>query len=334
MTIGNNYTVIDARAYVGRHGGGYGPRPLSAVQRISIHHSVGNEPQDVDGELAELDSIARFHVEGRGWPGFAYHLAIAPSGRVYSTGDLGTLRYVVGNGNRENVAICLLGDFTDHPPTDAALHAAWACAHEIQYELGRFVPILGHRDTPGTEPTACPGTTYRDWLPRIAGEPVADASATPGTQDPTLDLSGGGSLTKAQVIDLIDRLVPTKYDTDPAVIKSQVQHESGFRSNAIGDSGHSVGLLQLHDQGMGHGMTLEERLDPETNLRKALEQHVKNRDEFGSIEAALTAHNAGYGAVRRAYNAGGDWRDVIHHGGVTVADLYTLPIMRDAENYR
>lgn len=158
--------------------GHYQPRSLDRVQRISIHHSVTREPQTVEDELALLLEIGRFHVDVREWPGYAYHLTVAPSGRVYYTGDLHTIRYVVGDGNAENIAICLLGNFTDHAPTDAAIEAARLTANEVRFELGRAVPILGHRETPGTEPTACPGATYADWLPRIAGEPVSAAPET------------------------------------------------------------------------------------------------------------------------------------------------------------
>lgn len=46
--------------------------------------------------------------------------------------------------------------------------------------------------------------------------------------------------------------------------------ESGLNPNAVGDQGHSVGLFQLHDQGMGYGMG-NSRYDPRTNAAKALD---------------------------------------------------------------
>jgi hypothetical protein len=51
-------------------------------------------------------------------------------------------------------------------------------------------------------------------------------------------------------------------------------HESGLRAGAIGDSGHSVGLFQLHDKGGGHGLTVEFRADPRNNTRTILEREV------------------------------------------------------------
>jgi hypothetical protein len=38
--------------------------------------------------------------------------------------------------------------------------------------------------------------------------------------------------------------------------------ESGGRTDATGDSGHSIGLWQMHDQGLGSGMTVAQRSDP------------------------------------------------------------------------
>lgn len=129
-----------------------------------------------------------------------------------------------------------------------------------------------------------------------------------------------------------------EYGADEAVICAQIQHESGWDPNAVGDNGHSVGLEQLHDLGMGRGMG-DSRYDPETNVRKALAAHIHHRDAFGSVEAALAAHNAGGGAVGAAYGAGGDWTTVVHHRKengtiVYVKDIYVDPIMRTAEKYR
>jgi hypothetical protein len=46
--------------------------------------------------------------------------------------------------------------------------------------------------------------------------------------------------------------------------------ESGGDTEAGGDNGHSVGLWQLHDQGVGAGMTVAERQDPDTALARIL----------------------------------------------------------------
>jgi len=50
--------------------------------------------------------------------------------------------------------------------------------------------------------------------------------------------------------------------------------ESGWNESAIGDSGHSVGLFQLHDKGGGHGLSMEFRKDPRNNARTILDREV------------------------------------------------------------
>ncbi|KAA0236737.1 lytic transglycosylase domain-containing protein [bacterium] len=87
-------------------------------------------------------------------------------------------------------------------------------------------------------------------------------------------------------------------------LKAVMLSESGGRSDAIGDSGHSVGLFQLHDQGYGAGMG-DARFDPEINAERATR---------GLAEAWHAGERAGYEgefAVRAAYNysfnPGGGW---------------------------
>lgn len=167
-TIGNGYKIIDARDFVNDLGT-YKTRSLSQVARISVHHSVTSEPTTKEAELAVLTQIGDYHVNSRGWPGYAYHTSIAGSGRPYLTGDLATTRYVVGSDNPYNIAICMLGDFTNHAPTPAALETLRLLIGELQFTLGSAIPYYGHRDTPGVEPTSCPGNSYTTWLPGLAG---------------------------------------------------------------------------------------------------------------------------------------------------------------------
>jgi hypothetical protein len=71
--------------------------------------------------------------------------------------------------------------------------------------------------------------------------------------------------------------------------------ESGGRADAVGDSGHSVGLFQLHDQGYGTGMG-DHRYDPEINA---------DRGARGLAEAWHVGEKKGYDgeyAVRKAYD--------------------------------
>lgn len=115
-----------------------------------------------------------------------------------------------------------------------------------------------------------------------------------------------------------------------------IDHESGGRIRAVGDSGEAYGLLQLHQRGLGGGMSIAQMFDPESNLRRGIDYHARYlRDYGGSIEAAVTAHNAGGGAVNAEYQRGRDWQTVVHHRKadgtvVYVKDIYTLPVLTTA----
>jgi len=89
--------------------------------------------------------------------------------------------------------------------------------------------------------------------------------------------------------------VGAKYNVPPLFLKAVMLSESGGRPDAIGDSGHSVGLFQLHDQGYGYGMG-DSRFDPEVNAERAAK---------GLADAWHAGERAGYRgeyAVRAAYN--------------------------------
>lgn len=50
--------------------------------------------------------------------------------------------------------------------------------------------------------------------------------------------------------------------------------ESALDTNAVGDGGNSVGLFQMHKNGAGRGMSVEERKNPVTNSREMLKREV------------------------------------------------------------
>lgn len=118
-----------------------------------------------------------------------------------------------------------------------------------------------------------------------------------------------------------------KYNVPPLFLKAVMLSESGGNPSAIGDSGHSVGLFQLHDQGYGHGMG-DARFDPLTNADRATQ---------GLAEAWHAGERAGYTgeyAVRAAYdysfNPGGGFAyqgdSVVAHYNQLLADQGLPPL--------
>ncbi|MFH1485664.1 MAG: peptidoglycan recognition family protein, partial [Chloroflexota bacterium] len=157
ITTVGTLEVADLRSSL--QGSGYPGRELSDINYLVIHHSG----VDVD---STAEAVATYHVDTLGWPGIGYHFLIHWDGRGEYVGDMATVRYNVAGRNREVVGICLPGDFTSHPPTEAALASARDLAANLRSSLGRPLPAVGHRDI-AVGATACPGDTWGQWRGRL-----------------------------------------------------------------------------------------------------------------------------------------------------------------------
>jgi hypothetical protein len=87
-----------------------------------------------------------------------------------------------------------------------------------------------------------------------------------------------------------------------AVVNANV--ESRLARGAIGDSGKSVGLFQLHESGGGYGMTVEQRKDPVANTRRIIEQTqaawTKTSGKDLATNTTLTAESLKSAVERKA----------------------------------
>lgn len=154
----------------------------------------------------------------------------------------------------------------------------------------RFVP-----------PSALPPTAAKS---RASGATSASASAAARANVPHTPIESSGASGDPDRWDGMLNRLGQKYNVPPRFLKAVMLSESGGRPDAVGDSGHSVGLFQLHDQGYGAGMG-DSRFDPEVNA---------DRGVRGLAEAWHAGERAGYTgeyAIRAAYdysfNPGGGW---------------------------
>jgi hypothetical protein len=124
-----------------------------------------------------LDSYYQLHIaqDGvHGWPSIGYHLAVAPSGRVYWCNGLQLIAYHAGNWpvNVKGVGIVFLGNYTDAAPSQIMLDAAIRARRWVARQTGRpDLDYSGHKDWYGT---ACPG----DWWPDPGRQLLAEPSTT------------------------------------------------------------------------------------------------------------------------------------------------------------
>lgn len=111
----------------------------------------------------------------------------------------------------------------------------------------------------------------------------------------------------------MDLYFPVKFYADKYAIPADMflaiaMVESSLNPSAIGDEGHSVGMFQLHDQGAGAGMSIQDRLYPANSAQTAaayLAELYQDTDQ--TWNSAISAYNqglAGWKVRGTAFNRG------------------------------
>ncbi len=97
-----------------------------------------------------------------------------------------------------------------------------------------------------------------------------------------------------------EKIVEHSKTTDPVLVKSLIRQESAFNPHARSRA-KAAGLMQLIYPTAKHfGIRkANELLDPEANIQAGSEFLSRLIGEFGSVELALAAYNAGPGIVRQ-----------------------------------
>jgi hypothetical protein len=116
---------------------------------------------------------------------------------------------------------------------------------------------------------------------------------------------------------LVRRHTPEDLRGDPGferIVLATIAAESGGDPRAVGDRGASVGLFQLHERGLGSGLSRAQRTDPDTNASRAVPQLAEAYRRTGGDPARtyIRAINPGakpdgpeVGRVMDAYGRGG-----------------------------
>ena len=131
----------------------YRKRALARVDAVLLHHTAAPPEKRCDW-ASELARHAAYHIKHHGWPGIGYHCAIAPDGQCFKTNRLDTSSHHCPNWNLRGIGVVLLGDFTQHPPTPAALDTLAALLVELRAALPSLRLLKAHREC---RATACPG---------------------------------------------------------------------------------------------------------------------------------------------------------------------------------
>ena len=124
----------------------YQERNIEDSLYITIHHTAGPK-------TASLESIAKFHVEMRGWPAIAYHIAINDDGDIYFLNDIEERTYHDSGENTVSIGVVLVGNYEEKQPSDDMIESVKLVTDALCQSL-KIKGIRAHRDT---SPTLCCG---------------------------------------------------------------------------------------------------------------------------------------------------------------------------------
>jgi hypothetical protein len=158
--------------------------PMTAVQRLTIHHSGMLSRSESVAETGELlRSIQKTHVGSNGWGDIGYHYLIDHNGRVWDGRPVEWQGAHAGNdaSNRGNIGICLLGNFVHSKGGQSPSGPQLLALQQLVARLcARFrVPpdqILTHREL---KATTCPGARLQVAVEELRASLVAATAPAP-----------------------------------------------------------------------------------------------------------------------------------------------------------
>ena len=142
-------------------------------RRITVHHSSESRhvtSTSLAGAVQATRGIQRYHMHDptRLYGDLGYHFVIGPGGHVLQARSLqykGAHAYK--QNNVENIGICVLGDWEDRAPPEAALRALEQTLDWLRQSHGiARASVKSHKDY---RITVCPGVQLERWVQRYAG---------------------------------------------------------------------------------------------------------------------------------------------------------------------
>ena len=95
-----------------------------------------------------------------------------------------------------------------------------------------------------------------------------------------------------------------EYGIDPAIIFAMIDRESKCKIDAVGDGGHSIGLMQIqprwHEDRMEQ-LGISDISDPYQNVTVGIDYLSELLEKYGDMEMALVGYNAGPTGAKLQY---------------------------------
>ncbi|CQD08189.1 LGFP repeat-containing protein [Mycobacterium lentiflavum] len=201
------------------------PRCGNGIRAGIVHHSATGNGYAPADSAAIVRSIYECHTLTQGWGDIGYNALVDKYGQVFE-GRFGGITEPVegvhtGGFNTNTWAVCMIGDFSQAPPTPEQLRAAgqllgWRLAMDTVNPNGTVVltsaggtntrfpqgatptlpSIFAHRDVGDT---ACPGNAGYAFMDRIR-DIAARYKHAPGAQDFRESLHGGAIYDRWQAM--------------------------------------------------------------------------------------------------------------------------------------
>jgi N-acetylmuramoyl-L-alanine amidase len=262
-------------------------RRTDEIRYVVIHHSVTTHD-------ATADDIALLH-KARGWGGIGYHFVITMDGKAWYVGDVSTARANVLNMNEKVIGICMVGDFTQHLPTDEQIVSCHTLSKFFLEQpnwpnLKDWDDVVGHKDL---KPTACPGLSWPDdmkWRVETgtpytppSPEEIVDEAVKEG-KEKTMDVYKEFQENLVAIM----RLPSDKQEFAHIEGKAQelmgiaggIEKERKEHQRFVNDVAKGIGCPEATEKGVrNHLVALEDRIK---------EIRTKRLEEFGALERILS----------------------------------------------
>ena len=120
---------------------------MRAINKIIVHCSATREGQDIS-----VDTIKKWHIDGRGWSDIGYHYVIRLDGRVEVGRPVGRSEAQTNGENKNSIGICYIGGVEQDgkTPKDTRTDEQKISLTNLLVTLksiyGDDIVIHGHRD--------------------------------------------------------------------------------------------------------------------------------------------------------------------------------------------
>lgn len=158
--------IVDKRGKLAARGP-YSKRSLSGINGITLHYTAGNANMSVEDLAAMQINLVADASTGEKFPAIAYTIVVDGNGQVNLCHDLDTRSWhsaAIVNGvswNTTRVSVCYTGNTE---PNDMQIHGINTAIKWVREQLGKNLPVDGHRDVYAT---LCPGNTWNIWKDKL-----------------------------------------------------------------------------------------------------------------------------------------------------------------------